>query len=137
MIKVKLLTTTAKLPTRGSVGSAGLDIYADQHAVIGSEPETVSTGMSIMIPEGFYGSILPRSGMAFENGIDTLAGVIDSDYRGEIKVLLISHSLTTSIAAGDRIAQLVIQPCVSCAAVEVQELTGTARGSNGFGSTGR
>lgn len=137
MIKVKLLTSTAKLPTRGSVWAAGLDIYSDQHAVIGSEPEEISTGIAVMIPEGFYGSILPRSGLAFKNGIDTLAGVIDSDYRGEIKILTISHSLTTEIAAGDRIAQLVIQPCVICAAVEVLELPETARGFRGFGSSGK
>lgn len=138
-MKVKLLTETAKAPTRGSKEAAGLDIYSDEFFDIYSdEIAIVSTGLSVKIPGGHVGLIKPRSGLAFKHGIDTLAGVIDSDYRGEIKVMLTTHDGDTHVnfGKGERIAQLVIVPCYMGDVELVDSLDDTARGDNGFGSSG-
>ena len=144
-LKVKRLTETAKLPTRGSAHAAGLDLYADEKAsltILGNAAFgitdwlVISTGISVAIPEGYVGKICPRSGLAVRNAIDVLAGVIDSDYRGEIKVVLINHGAKgVRINPGDRIAQLLIQPVEMLDPIEA-ELDDTDRGHSGFGSSG-
>ncbi|CAG9938409.1 unnamed protein product [Clonostachys rosea f. rosea IK726] len=97
----------------------------------------VSTDISIACPAGTYGRIAPRSGLASKNFIDTGAGVIDADYRGEVKVLLFNHAETDfEIKEGDRIAQLVLERIYTPDVVEVQELEESVRGAGGFGSTG-
>jgi dUTP pyrophosphatase len=140
-MKIKLLTSTAKAPTRGTPGSAGYDIYADDmcESVEPGHITVVSTGIAVQIPKGFVGLIQPRSGLAFNYGIDTLAGVIDSDYTGEIKVMLTTHDDTSSlyIYKGDRIAQLVIVPCYTYTLEVVDRFESTERGDNGFGHTGK
>ena len=140
-MKIKLLTSTAKAPTRGTTGSAGYDIYADDlcESVEPGHITVVSTGIAVQIPKGFVGLIQPRSGLAFNYGIDTLAGVIDSDYTGEIKVMLTTHDDTASLCIykGDRIAQLVIVPCYTYPLEVVDQFESTERGDNGFGHTGK
>ena len=121
-----------------SPDAAGYDIYADQFGfIIGGGRLTVSTGWAMEMPVGYYAEIRPRSGLAVKHGIDTLAGVIDSDYRGEVKVFLINHSDSTFIIkAGDRIAQLVFRKHEAPNIMIVSELGDSVRGVGGFGSTG-
>jgi dUTP pyrophosphatase len=138
MLYVKRLTETAVLPTRAHPDDAGLDLYADETAVV---PEfgraLVRTGIAVGIDPGKVGLIWPRSGLA-KSGISTDGGVIDAPYRGEIGVIVTNatpHRHT--IEAGDKIAQLLVQPIFPDTLVEVDELTATDRGASGFGSTGR
>ena len=141
-IEVKLLTPTAKCPTKGSSQAAGYDIYADCEATVTHDCSAhISTGIAVKIPDGYVGIIKPRSGLAFRQGVDTMAGVIDSDYRGELKVLLATHGSyydVVSVSKGDRIAQLLIVPCLNQQDFKVVDDFDdeTERGSNGFGSTG-
>lgn len=135
----KKLDENAILPTRGSEHSAGLDLYASQAKVIPAQGfAIVNTGISVAVPEGHYGRIAPRSGLSAKHGIFTLAGVLDSDYRGEIMCILANHSNTDyEIAAGDRIAQLVIEVIISPEPIFVDDLEETVRGVGGLGSTGK
>ena len=139
MIKTKRLTNTATIPTRGSEKAAGLDLYADnEHTVLPNCVSVVPTGIAMAIPDGFVGLVWPRSGLACKHGVQTLAGVIDSDYRGEIKVALTTCTKTTvRIEQGDRVAQLLIMPVSMLQCVEVNSLDDTERGAAGFGSTGK
>lgn len=139
MIKTKRLTSTAIIPTRGSEKAAGLDLYADnEHTVLPNCVSVVPTGIAMAIPDGFVGLVWPRSGLACKYGVQTLAGVIDSDYRGELKVALTTCTKTTvRINQGDRIAQLLIVPVSMMECVEVNSLDDTGRGAGGFGSTGK
>ena len=133
---VKRLTETARLPTRGTPGSAGLDLYADEDTHI--EPgqwRLISTGISVAIPPHFVGLVWPRPGWACK-GIPTDAWAIDADYRVKVKVLLVNFSDSPwDISPGMRIGQLLIQP-VFPHITEVDELPDTERGASGFGSTG-
>ena len=139
-IKIKKLTRTAKLPTRGSTSAAGYDLYADASSII--KPHTtvkVGTGLAVEIPEGYAGFIFARSGLATKQGLRpaNCVGVCDSDYRGEYIVAL--HNDTDEpqpVAMGDRIAQLVIMPYLPVEFTEVANLSETERGTGGFGSTG-
>jgi len=98
----------------------------------------VPTGISVALPPGCYGRIAPRSGIALKHAIDVGAGVIDSDYRGEVKVLLFNHSDDAfAVHIGDRIGQLICEQCLIVPIVEVPELDSTERGAQGFGSTGK
>ena len=136
-INIKL-TTGAIIPTRGTDGSAGYDLYALEDAVINCfQFILVSTGVSMVIPAGHYGRIAPRSGLAVKNGVMVGAGVIDSDYRGEIKVALATLNGVYEIKAGDRIAQIIIEPIVTPELVQVDSLDDSERGDGGFGSTGK
>ena len=137
-IPIKLLTPTATVPTYQTDGAAGFDIASDVNLNLRSgDAALISTGLSMSIPDGYYLRISPRSGLAVRCGIDVLAGVVDSDYRGEIKVMLINHGHRDFwIEIGDRIAQGVIMPVVRGAFVLGQELPETGRGDGGFGSTG-
>lgn len=140
MIKVKRIREHAlPLPGRASYGAAGFDLMtADGVTVYPSHRAIISTGFAWAIPDGYVGMIRPRSGLAVKHGIDALAGVIDSDYRGEVKAVLINHGeRAVDFQQGDRIAQMVIQPVVTLEACEVAELADTERGGGGFGSTGQ
>jgi dUTP pyrophosphatase len=137
---VKRLTGNAILPKKGSYGAAGYDISSNCDIVVYPRGgrALVTTGLAIFIPSGTYGRIAPRSGLALKAGINVGAGVIDSDYRGEVGVILFNHSDTEfAIKSGDRIAQLILERIEDRAdVVEVGDLADTNRGANGFGSTG-
>lgn len=128
------------LPAYARPGDAGLDLRASEAVTIGpGERRLVPTGLAVAIPEGHAGFVLPRSGLAMDKGVTVLnaPGLIDSGYRGELKVLLINHGVeAVSIERGERIAQLVIQPVAQARLVEVERLPESARGAGGFGSTG-
>ncbi|KXJ95963.1 deoxyuridine 5'-triphosphate nucleotidohydrolase [Microdochium bolleyi] len=136
---IKKLSETAKLPTRGSAFAAGYDIYASKATTIPARGKAlVDTDIAIAVPAGTYGRIAPRSGLASKHFIDTGAGVIDADYRGQVKVLLFNHNDTDfAVAEGDRVAQLVIERIYTPEVVEVAELEESVRGAGGFGSTGK
>lgn len=135
---VKRLTETATFPTRGSDFAAGLDLYADENLVVpAGDRALIPTGIALAIDPNMAALIWPRSGLAVDHGIETGAGVIDADYRGEIKVLLHNHSARAYLVKrGERIAQLLIQPAMRPTMTEMDELPATGRGVNGFGSTG-
>ena len=142
-VRVKKLDERAKLPVYGSAYAAGADLYAviDGEITIGAgETAFIHTGIAIELPMGTVGLIYARSGMACKKGLAPAnkVGVIDSDYRGEIKVALHNHSNdAASIDNGERIAQIVIAPYLTCDFVEADSLDDTARGDGGFGSTGK
>lgn len=136
------LNEQATLPTRAHAGDAGLDLYAVESARIEpGERAMVGTGVAVEIPEGHAGLVLPRSGLAARHGIALVnaPGLIDSGYRGELRILLINTDPAEpfAIERGDRIAQLLVTPISEVEAVEVDELESSARGAAGFGSTGR
>lgn len=142
-MRIKLLTDTAKAPTRGSEYAAGFDIYADisdKITVWPKEKVMISTGVAMEIPVGYFGGIFARSGMA-KRGLrpNNCVGVVDSDYRGDVIVGLYNDSDEhQEVFPGDRIAQLIIIPYNCIAEIEVvDELSDTSRGDGGFGSTGR
>jgi|TARA_R100000908_G_C3723451_1_gene125358 dUTP pyrophosphatase len=139
MIKIKLLSDGAKVPTKAHKSDAGWDLYASgtSQPVYPHKRRLVSTDISIAIPDGYCGLIWPRSGLSVKKGIDVLAGVIDSGYRGEIKVCLLNTSdQMVHIHPGDRIAQLIIQKVEDIKFLEVDNLNDTDRGEGGFGSSG-
>lgn len=139
MIKIKKLHELAIIPKRNNESDAGADLYSVQDITIPPLSRTlVSTGISLEIPTGFYGRIAPRSGLAVNHGIDVLAGVCDSSYRGEIRVVLINTDKDKSfeITYGDKIAQLIIEQHFNFDFKEVDELCESNRGNNGFGSSG-
>ncbi len=131
------------LPAYQSDGASGMDLYAaiDKPIVIGpGKTEIIPNGVSVEIPEGYEGQIRGRSGLAFKHGVCTLGGVgtVDNDYRGPLNTCLYNASgLTFNVMPGDRIAQLVICRVERVTVVEVDELSETARGEGGMGSTGR
>lgn len=132
----------AQLPSRAHEGDAGLDLYACESAHIGpGERWSVGTGVGVEIPDGHAGLVLPRSGLARDHGIALVnaPGLIDSGYRGELRVLLLNTdpAETFRVEPGDRIAQLVLTPIITPAPVEATALTESARGGGGFGSSGR
>ncbi len=126
------------LPEYASASAAGADLRASQAVTLApGERALVPTGVRVALPDGHVGLIWPRSGLAVRHGLDTLAGVIDADYRGEVRVALVNHgSEPLTLAAGERIAQLLVQPIARVAFVRVDALDETARGAAGFGSTG-
>jgi dUTP pyrophosphatase len=136
------LNDDAVVPTRAHPGDAGLDLYSTEPAHLGpGERWSVGTGIAVEIPEGHAGLVLPRSGLAREHGIALVnsPGLIDAGYRGEIRVLLLNTdpAETVRIEAGARIAQLVVTPVVIAEPVEATDLSDSARGDAGFGSSGR
>ena len=128
------------LPAYATAGAAGMDVMSAEDVTIApGARHAVATGLALAIPQGYEIQVRPRSGLAFKHGITVpnTPGTIDSDYRGELKVLLINHGTEDfTIARGDRVAQLVLAPVVQAAWAEVDELDATARGAGGFGSTG-
>lgn len=139
MLLVRRLDPNAKLPARATAQSVGYDLHAIEAVTIPPlVQKVIRTGIACVIPEGCYGRVAPRSGLAVKKGVDVLAGVIDPDYRGEIMVCLVSfHTEAVTIEPGDRIAQLIIERCETPTVVEVSEVAETERGASGFGSTGR
>ncbi len=154
-IKYSKLIDTAQVPFRANESDAGYDLFSTEYVTI--EPfqrKLVATGISVEIPPGFYGRIAPRSGLACKKGIDVMAGVIDSGYRGEVKVLLISFNFEgynlkpnayeamfgssnkIDIKPGDRIAQLIIEKCYDVDWQQMKTLKNSERGEGGFGSSG-
>jgi len=141
-LRVARLKEEARLPSRAHEGDAGLDLYACEPAHLGpGERWSVGTGVAVEIPAGHAGLVLPRSGLARDHGIALVnsPGLIDSGYRGELRVLLLNTdpAETFRVEPGDRIAQLVIAPIATPEAVEVPDLTESLRGGGGFGSSGR
>ena len=129
----------AKVPTRGSDDAAGSDLHSTEQTLISpGQRKLIGTGLKMQFPKHVYGRIAPRSGLAYKHGIDTLAGVIDPDYRGEVKVLLLNTSdRDFEILVGDRIAQLIFEQFSVPQFQERDTFTEeTTRGEGGFGSTG-
>ena len=138
-VKVILLETNSKLPTKANFNDAGFDLYSIVDIIIPpKQRKTVRTGIALQMPEHFAGLIWPRSGLSVKQGIDVLAGVVDSGYRGEIMVCLYNTSdEDVNIHIGDRIAQIIFQE-VPRVIMEVHESLGSSqRGENGFGSSGK
>lgn len=141
-IKYKVLNELAKVPTRGSEYAAGYDLYAatdEPMNILAHTTQLVKTGLAFELPDGYFGAIFARSGLASKKGLRpaNCVGVVDSDYRGEVMVAL--HNDTdndVAIDANERIAQLVLMPYVNMTFEEVEELDTTTRGEGGFGSTG-
>lgn len=142
-IAVKKLSPKAILPTYGSLEAAGADLYAcleEPVSIAPGETAWISTGIALEVPKGCAGLIYARSSLGTKRGLAPAnkVGVIDSDYRGEIRVVLLNHGKQSqTIEHGERIAQLVITPVLTPAYVEVEELGATDRGAGGFGSTGK
>lgn len=148
-IKIKKLSETAKIPTRAYEYDAGFDLYANEDVFVGRGfTRTVSTGLAIEIPEGFYGRIVGRSSINSNTGLRVLEGIIDSGYRGEIKIMVdyvkkntkfkkyeenVKHAY--QVLEGDKIAQLIIQPLPEFEVEEVDKLSESERGTGGFGSS--
>jgi len=154
-IKYSQINEQGKAPFKANASDAGYDLFSTEYVTI--EPfqrKLISTGINIEIPDGFYGRIAPRSGLACKKGIDVMAGVIDSGYRGEIKVLLINLNFEgynikpsafesifgsanrANIKPGDRIAQLIIEKCYKVDWTKMKTLENSERGQSGFGSSG-
>ena len=154
-INYSKFSPAGKAPFQANASDAGYDLFSTEYITL--EPfqrKLVSTGINIEIPQGFYGRIAPRSGLACKKGIDVMAGGIDSGYRGEIKILLINlnfegynlapnafeamfgSSNKTEIKPGDRIAQLIIEKCYHAEWKEMKTLNTSERGEGGFGSSG-
>ncbi len=138
VLRFKQLDSRAILPRRGSALAAGLDVCSIEDLSIGPKQRVMArTGLAVAIPPGFYGRIAPRSGLAAKNGLDVLAGVIDSDYRGELCCLLYNTSdEVINLPAGSKICQLIIEQIITPEAAWASDLDETARGAGGFGSTG-
>ncbi len=140
-IRVRRLDERAILPTHAHPGDAGLDLHALGEATL--EPgqrAAIATGIAVEIPSGHAGLVLPRSGLALRHGIALVnaPGLIDSGYRGELRVLLLNTDRETAfrISPGDRVAQLLVVRAETASVLEVQELSVSARGTGGFGSSG-
>ncbi len=132
---------TGALPVYAHPGDAGADLVSTQDVVLApGERATVPTGLSIALPNGYVGFVVPRSGLAMKHGITIVnsPGTVDAGYRGEIRVTLLNTDARESyaISAGDRIAQLIVMELPRVRFVEVERLPGSERGENGFGSTG-
>ncbi len=140
-INVKKLDQRAKLPTYGSPYAAGADLYSLEEYTVGAgETVFVHTGVAVELPAGTVGLVYARSGLACKKDLAPAnkVGVIDCDYRGEIMVAIHNHGKESrTVAAGERVAQLVVAPYFACEFCEADELSETLRGKGGFGSTGR
>ena len=134
----KRLDPRALLPTRGSSSSAGLDLFSIETLSIEPGQRVIArTGLAVAVPEGYYGRVAPRSGLATKQGLDVLAGVIDADYRGELGCLLHNTGAETiELPEQSKICQLIIEKIITPEAVWAEDLSNTERGSGGFGSTG-
>ncbi|XP_044265679.1 probable deoxyuridine 5'-triphosphate nucleotidohydrolase isoform X2 [Tribolium madens] len=138
VLKYTKVVPEAYAPTKGSIKAAGYDLKSAFDCIVPARGKAlVDTGLKVQLPEGCYGRIAPRSGLAVKNFIDVGAGVVDEDYRGVLKVVLFNHSdIPFDVKSGDRIAQLICERIYYPDIEEVQELNETARGEGGFGSTG-
>ena len=142
-IKLKKLNDSAKIPERGSDYAAGYDLFAnisENVEILPHETKLIGTGIAAAVPEGYFGGIFARSGLSSKEGLRpaNCVGVVDSDYRGEIKVALHNDSETVRLVVPDqKIAQFVVVPFLTVEFTEVEELDDTNRGEGGFGSTGK
>ena len=142
-VELKRLRETAVIPTRGSEYAAGYDLYADvteDTPIPAHGTKLIPTGIAVSIPEGYFGGVFARSGLSLKEMLrpGNCTGVVDSDYRGEVGVILHNDSNETrTVTPHERIAQLVIMPYLSVEFEEVEELDDTKRGKGGFGSTGK
>lgn len=151
MIPTKKLTEGATIPTYGSDGAIGADLYADLTnaddviadgenvgvVIASGARKLIKTGIAVALPPTLYGRIAPRSGLAYKHGIDVLAGVIDCDYRGDIGVILLNTGDKPFLVShGDRIAQFILEHASTRTFKEMQSLPDTVRGTSGWGSTG-
>ena len=142
-IRVKKLKENAILPTYGSAGAAGADLYAcldEAVTILPGETAWIPTGIALEVPAGCAGLVYARSSLGVKRGLAPAnkVGVIDSDYRGEIRVVLLNHGKEPqTILSGERVAQFIITPVLTPAYEEVSELSDTSRGTGGFGSTGK
>ena len=141
VVRIKQLHADARPPLYKTTGAAGMDLCAcEAISVPPGSHAMVRTGIALAIPAGLVGLVCPRSGLAAERRVTVLnaPGVIDSDYRGELKVLLVNHGTSAfDIEVGDRVAQLLITPALRAVMFDGEDLGSTERGSGGFGSTGR
>lgn len=141
-VNIKKLNEKAIIPTYGSEYAAGADLYACVEGEVEIKPHAtavIPTGLALELPLGYAGLIYARSGLATKKGLAPAnkVGVVDCDYRGEVKVALHNHSETAqTVCAGERIAQIVITPYITAKFIEADELSQTVRGAGGFGSTG-
>ena len=137
-LKVKRIHESAKLPSYGHKGDAGLDLYSSGDSVLAAgEIKAIATGIQVEVPGGYVGLIWDKSGISLK-GVHRLAGVIDSGYRGEVKVVMANlGDRNFSVEAGMKIAQLLVQPVIEVNVVDVDELEQSSRGQDGFGSTGK
>lgn len=137
-LKIEKLSVSATIPSRGSEFAAGYDLYSAEDKVVPARGKClIKTDIAIAIPEGHYGRIAPRSGLAHKFFIDVGAGVIDEDYRGNVGVILFNHSdIKFEVSVGDRIAQLILEKISILDIEHVEQLPKTIRGDGGFGSTG-
>ena len=141
-VNIKKLNENAVIPTYGSEFSAGADLYAcieEEVTILPGETKLIKTGLAIEVPVGYGAFIYARSGLASKRGLAPAnkVGVVDADYRGEVMVALHNHSTEAqAVAVGERIAQMVIAPFLKADFEVVDELSDTARGEGGFGSTG-
>jgi dUTP pyrophosphatase len=137
VLRFKQLDSRAVLPARGSALAAGLDVCSIEDIELQPKARGLArTGLAVAIPPGFYGRVAPRSGLAVKQGLDVLAGVIDSDYRGELCCALYNTGdEPIRLPAGSRICQLIIEQIITPDPVWVSDLDLTARGAGGFGST--
>lgn len=141
MTDVEVLLTGDHVPAYAHPGDAGADLVATETVELGpGERVTVGTGTAIALPDGYVAFVVPRSGLAAKHGITIVntPGTVDAGYRGEIRVILLNTDATTpyTVAAGDRIAQLIVMPVTRARFVPVERLPGSHRGDGGFGSTG-
>ena len=142
-VKIKKLTETAKMPTRGSKAAAGYDLYVDSEepvTIMPGETKPLFTGIAMEIPEGYFGGVYARSGLATRQGLrpPNCVGILDADFRGNIGVGLHNDSKEPqTIQPHERVAQIIIQPFASVEFIEADELSETERGTGGFGSTGK
>ena len=141
-VLIKRLDPGVPLPLYVKGGDAGADIVSAVNITLApGERALVPTGISIALPDGYVALVHPRSGLAIKHGVTMVnaPGTVDAGYRGELKLILINHDRTESVSfkRGDRVAQLVIQQVERAEFIEVQELPGSGRGTDGFGSTGR
>ena len=138
LLRVKKISEHATLPVRGSDGAAGYDLASAYDYVVPARgKELVKTDLSIAIPKDTYARIAPRSGLAWKHFIDTGAGVVDYDYRGNVGVILFNHGEKDfEVKKGDRVAQLILERITTPEVAEVEDLDATDRGAGGFGSTG-
>ncbi len=137
-INIKKINDQAKIPEYAHPGDAGMDIFSVEEITLKpGERHAVATGIAMQIPDGYVGLVWDKSGRAIKEGITTMAGVVDSGYRGEVKIVLINLSQEpVQVEKHQKIAQMLIQPIQSATVSEVEELDDTARGEGGFGSTG-
>lgn len=137
-LEFKKLDPRAVLPTRGSASSAGLDLYCiEAISLVPGQRVVARTGLAVAVPEGFYGRVAPRSGLATKAGLDVLAGVIDADYRGEVGCLLYNAGdQPIQLPAQSKICQLIVEKIITPVPVWADDLGDTERGGGGFGSTG-